>query len=285
MITDDLSALHAQLVAVETQARLASEHVERLSRLQSGMETLSEAALTTQAAVSSSLAAVGTQVSNAQTSLYGLKGISIEAADHVGQAMGRVDSAVNGASGSLLKMSTLVAETQAVATQAGTLLGGLRDDADLTHLHLATRLDDLEEVVSDHTNLWNKAVAELIDAVKHGVEPVEKLLHLYGEAKIGSERLRDYLGGLNLHIYQNQISDLIAALQHGKVEIGDVLKFLNESQLPFVKQLASTIELFRQGKVTLERVREIVEQLRKVFPDSQFVDLAQTLEFALQEGR
>jgi hypothetical protein len=282
-VYDELDRVHAKAVAtaagLSAMTAAAEEH----------RATIESAATAAQQAASSlrtNLGGVNQDVLQVHAGLYALKGASTETATHVGDAMGRVGSAVTQGSATVRALSTtILTDAQSVAQQAGSVFDGLRANADQTHEHLATRLDDLADAVADHSNIWNRTVAELIDAVKNGVVPIEHLLKLYGDAQIGGQRLREYLAGMDLHVYHDQVADLINALQRGKIEIGDVLEYLNRSQLPFVKQLASTIELFKQGKVSLERVKEIVAQLQKLWPDSQFSDLAQALQVALQQGR
>jgi hypothetical protein len=89
---------------------------------------------------------------------------------------------------------------------------------------------------------------------------------------------------MDLHVYQQQVQALTTGLQQGRVEIGEVLEYLGQSELPFIKQLTDTIKLFQQGKVSLQRVKEIVDQLHKIWPDSQFSDLAAALQQSLQQG-
>jgi DNA-binding ferritin-like protein (Dps family) len=181
-------------------------------------------------------------------------------------------------------ITATVATVQQAHTTATAALTALAASADATHQHLATRLDDLQDAVANHSNLWNKAVSELIDAVKLGVIPLQDLLKLYGDAVVGGQRVREYLDGLDLNVYQHRMQDLIASLEDGRTTIASVLDYLGSTQLLFAHQLADTIRLFQQGKVTLQRVAEIVAQIQKAFPDSQFSDLAQALEEALRKG-
>ncbi|HYQ84610.1 MAG TPA: hypothetical protein VEP28_11485, partial [Rubrobacter sp.] len=134
------------------------------------------------------------------------------------------------------------------------------------------------------SNLWNKAVSELIDAVKIGAVPIQQLLDLYGDAQIGGQRLTEYLRGLDLTHYRDQVRELIQGLNEGTTEIARVTDYLGKTQLLFAKQLADVIELFRKGAVTLKRVEEIVRQVQKAFPDSELSDLAEALYNALRKG-
>jgi gas vesicle protein len=186
---------------------------------------------------------------------------------------------------SLQSLQSLLSEKSTQTTQTlQTNLTAIQTLTDTTHTHITDRFDDLQNAIADHTNLWNKAVSELVDAVKIGAVPIEQLIHLYGNAQIGGERLVDYLKGLDFSFYRNHVAELIQGLHDGSVEIARVQEYLGKTQLLFAKQLSDIIELFRKGSVTLKRVEEIVKDIKKAFPDSEFSDLAQALYDALRKG-
>lgn len=211
-----------------------------------------------------------------------------QGANQAHEATQRLTTSAGGASTSLSSLSSLLSSVSEEATQTArtveTTLGDLHRTAQQTQTQITTRLDDLQNAVADHSNLWNKAVSELIDAVKVGAVPIQQLLDLYGDAQIGGERLTDYLRGLDLTHYRDQVRELIQGLNEGTTEIARVTDFLGKTQLLFAKQLADTIELFRKGAVTLKRVEEIVRQVQKAFPDSELSDLADALYNALRKG-
>jgi DNA-binding ferritin-like protein (Dps family) len=189
---------------------------------------------------------------------------------------------------SVSSLSSVLASVSVQTTQTAqtvqTALADMHTHAQAAHTDIATRLDDLQNAVANHANLWNKAVSELIDAVKIGAVPISQLITLYGDAQIGGQRLREYLDGLDFNFYQDKVHDLITGLQNGTVEIAQVQDYLGKTQLLFAKQLADIIELFRKGAVTLKRVEEIVRDIQKAFPQSEFSDLAQALYDALRKG-
>jgi DNA-binding ferritin-like protein (Dps family) len=211
-----------------------------------------------------------------------------EGAGRAQEATQSLTAAAQGSFSSLTSLSSFMSSTSEKATQTtqtvAATLAGLQSQTETTHTHITTRLDDLQNAVSNHANLWNKAVSELIDAVKIGAVPIEKLIDLYGDAQIGGQRLVDYLKGLDFNTYQNQVNELIRGLHDGSVEIGRVQEYLGQTQLLFAKQLSDIIDLFRKGAVTLKRVEEIVRDIKKAFPDSEFSDLAQALYDALRRG-
>lgn len=187
---------------------------------------------------------------------------------------------------SLTSFTSFLSLASEKATQTAqtvqTTLTDIQQKTDQAKDQITTRLDDLQDAVANHTNLWNKAVSEMIDAVKIGAIPIEELLDLYGEARIGGQRLIEYLDGLDFNFYQNHVRELIQGLHEGTVEIAQVQEYLGKTQLLFAKQLSDVIELFRKGAVTLKRVEEIVRQVQKIFPDTDFSDLAQALYDALR---
>jgi DNA-binding ferritin-like protein (Dps family) len=211
-----------------------------------------------------------------------------QGANQAHDATQRLTTSAGGASSSLSSLSSLMSSTSEKATQTAqtvqTTLTDLSRSAEQTHAQVTTRLDDLQDAVKDHSNLWNKAVSELIDAVKIGAVPIEQLITLYGDAQIGGQRLTEYLKGLDFTFYRDQVRELIQGLHEGSVEIAQVQDYLGQTQLLFAKQLSDVIDLFRRGAVTLKRVEEIVRQVKQAFPDSEFSDLAQALYDALRNG-
>ena len=103
-----------------------------------------------------------------------------------------------------------------------TTLADLSRSAEQPSTQITTRLDDLQNAVADQSNLWNKAVSELIDAVKIGAVPIDQFLDLYSNAQIEGQRLTEYLKGLDLNTYQNHIRELIQGLHEGSIEIAEV---------------------------------------------------------------
>jgi len=181
-------------------------------------------------------------------------------------------------------LTSVSVQTLQTTQTVQTALTDMHTHAEAAQANIATRLDDLQDAVANHSNLWNKAVSELIDAVKIGAVPIQQLITLYGDAQIGGQRLREYLDGLDFNFYQHKVHDLITGLQDGSVEIARVQEYLGKTQLLFAKQLADVIELFRKGAVTLKRVEEIVKDIKTAFPQSDFSDLAQALYDALRKG-
>jgi DNA-binding ferritin-like protein (Dps family) len=211
-----------------------------------------------------------------------------QGANHAHEATQRLNTASQESFTSLSSFTSFMSSASAKAAETAesieTTLTNLHQKTEQTQTQITTRLDDLQNAVQDHSNLWNKAVSELIDAVKIGAVPIEQLISLYGDAQIGGQRLTEYLKGLDFTQYRDHVRDLIRGLHDGSVEIARVQEYLGQTQLLFAKQLSNIIDLFRKGAVTLKRVEEIVRDIKKAFPDSEFSDLAEALYDALRKG-
>jgi hypothetical protein len=181
--------------------------------------------------------------------------------------------------------SRAVEAGQRAAQEVQSAAQQIQDHAATAHEVAATRLDDLAHIVQGSANLWDKAVAELIDAIKIGASDVQDLITLYGDAMVEGQTLREFLRGLDLTAYRDNVQELVRELNAGQATIEDTLKFLGQSQLGFAKQFAEIIELFRSGKLTLQAVKDAVAQIEKLFPDTEFADLAEAIENALRKGQ
>lgn len=190
-------------------------------------------------------------------------------------------------SGELMSSSAgrAVETSERAAQQVVAAARRIEEQAGAAHEVASTRLDDLAQAIANTGNAWDKALLELIDSVKLGVTDVEDLLSKYGDAMIQGERVREYLKGLDLTVYRDNVQELVRALHDGQATIGDTLKFLSQSQLGFAKQFAEVIQLFQAGKVTLQRVRDVVAQIERIFPDTDFADLAGAIEDALRKDQ
>src|SRR5262245_45055774 len=111
-----------------------------------------------------------------------------QGANQAHEATQRLTTSAGGASSSLSSLSSLMSSTSEQATRTAqslyTTVAAPRRTPEEDPPHITTRLDDLQNA-ADHSNLWNKAVSELIDAVKIGAVPIQQLIDLYGDAQIG----------------------------------------------------------------------------------------------------
>ena len=223
--------------------------------------------------VSSSLAQVRKEISDTRSEL-----VSLDSQAQSSQAglRGVVDAgaaAVESAGRGSASAQQVLAEVQKLTAAADAAVATSRD-----------HLGELSLLLQNSTNIWDQQVLALIDSIKVGAAPVELLIAQFGEAVIQGKRLTEFLDGANLHQYRDEVRELVRDLQGGKADVDEALKLLGESQLAIAKKLKETIDLFRQGKVSLEFVAQLVEQIQRAMPDSDFADLAEAIEDALRKG-
>jgi|GEM_PF-4732143 len=264
----DWQDLLGQMDEIQRRAIEVQGHLRNVAAV---VQTTAAAVDASASAVTASLATLGSSVSTAQTDVSASLSTIQESA---ASAVGFVGSST----------SQMSAQVQQAAADVAASATSMATSTETAHKQVATRLDDLQQLLSDHDNLWNKGVDEMIDAVKIGAVPIEELLRLYGDAIVQGKRVRDFLSGLDLRQYVHQVDDLAKGLYDGTVKISQVTDFLGSTQLLFAKQMADTIKLFQEGKVTLEYVESIIAGIKKLFPIGEFADLAKALEDALRKG-
>jgi hypothetical protein len=218
-------------------------------------------------------------VAAAQEGVRGALASTVSSMSTAAAAVDETAAAVSASAGRAVEAGQRAAEGVRTAAQQ------IEDGTANTHQVAATRLDDLAQVLANAGNRWDKALGELIDSVKLGATDVQDLLTLWGDAVVQGQRVREFLKGLDLTVYRDNVQELVRELHDGRATIDDTLQFLGQSQLAFAKQFKEVIELFQSGKVTLQRVREVVAQIEKLFPDTDFADLAEAIEDALRKGQ
>lgn len=223
--------------------------------------------------LSSSLAQVRKDIGDTRSELTGVQ----EEAARTVTSLSTVSSSSRAAADSA---SASVAASRHAQEEVERITKALDDAAQ----QAPSKLDELQVVLEKAANVWGSQVLELIEAIKVGAAPVELLIQQFGEARINGETLIEFLRGANLKQYQNEIRDLIREIHSGAASVDDALKLLGESQIWVAKKLKETIDLFRQGKVSFQFVVDLVRELQRTMPDSDFADLAGAIEDALRKG-
>jgi hypothetical protein len=195
------------------------------------------------------------------------------------------------------KMSSTSQAGERVTASAATAVQGHAASVDSSARQVATRLDDLVaqlQASADAGNVWAQSIEEMIGEVKLGTLSLDRLLQLYGDADVGGKRLRQFLQGLDIGQYTRQISEFIEAMRKGQVTLDDVVQLLAGSNVEFAKQFAKLLELFKQGKVTLQAVAEAVAKAAQIAgaglaggsagSNTAFTALTQAILQGLQDG-
>ncbi len=261
---DRLQALSSTLTGVATSAKSTAASV------QAAMQGVAQAGAALTAA-SGSLASSTTALSEASSHLISSSSATTAALQSTQTA---IDQAVDGISSSASRLNAEVSRTVDSVSKS---LGKLQEES-------ATRLDDLLQLVSTTKNAWDRDVALMIGAVKIGLIPLQELIDKYGDANIQGKRLVEFLDGIPLNTYSKRIQELIDTLAEGTGSIESIKEFLAQSDLQFSQNLLKAIDLFKQGKVTLDYIADLVRNIQKVFPDTQFADLAEALQRGLANG-
>lgn len=148
----------------------------------------------------------------------------------------------------------------------------------------ATRLDDLKFRLQGSSNEWDAELKQMIAAVEVGAKSMSDLMGLWGDAMIDGKRLREFLGDMPLDFYQRRMTDLIHGIKEGSKGVTEAITLLKGSQIEFAQSFANLLELFRKGEVTIQAVLEAAQGAAKMFPGSQFAELAEVIAQVSQPG-
>lgn len=149
-------------------------------------------------------------------------------------------------------------------------------------------LEDLYSRVTESSNAWGEELALQIELVRIGGKSLQELITLWGDSLVatedGNRRLREMFDGANLRQYTDQIQDLIAGLREGGTTVAQVLEYLKTNATQLSKALVDSVEAFRRGEVSLERVQSIIAAIRRDYAGTDLETLAKALEEALRRG-
>ena len=159
---------------------------------------------------------------------------------------------------------------------------------------MATRFDDLVQLAREGRNEWDHELELQLEAVAAGVQSLDDFLEKFGEGVVRLDgevtTVRELLQGVDYRAAEVKLQEYLKGLQTGRVEVSEVLDFLEASVPKLAATLLQVIRDFQAGKVTLERVADEVRRLEKLFgPDTGLTDLAerllQSLDDAGRDGR
>jgi hypothetical protein len=181
------------------------------------------------------------------------------------------------------KLQALEAKASATSDLISSAAAKIQADTEAAVTSTATRLDDLLRLLGP-SNPATAGLIQLIEEIKLGAKPVQELTKLWGDAMVNGQKLKDFLGRLDLNVYRESMEDFTRELEAGSKKVSDVLEFLGNSQHVLAQQFSKVIELFRAGKVTLQAVMDVVRQIQSFYPNSDFSDLAKAVEDGLRKG-
>lgn len=153
------------------------------------------------------------------------------------------------------------------------------------------RIKDLEfdlQNMAEQGNLWAESLLDVVRQVQQGTVDAGAAIHSFGDGVIlfeGQMRsVKDVLADVlpTTGEVQSKIQDLQETLE--SADVGEIVERLKGQYNNYAQLLAQTAEGFAQGKVTLERVLQLAQQLQEVLPGSETAELADILKEKLLGG-
>lgn len=164
---------------------------------------------------------------------------------------------------------------------------GLKED----RANAKRELDELDRLLAQSTKTQNDFSSQLeidMEQVRLGSLDIRDFIQQWGDAVIattdGFRTIREQFSGADLGKYRQEIQDLIAAINSGGAELGDVINYLKENVPTLAKGLIDVLDLFKQGKATLEEVQEVIAATKQAFPGLEGDALADAINQALLGG-
>jgi hypothetical protein len=246
----------------------------------------------------SGLDAVEAKSATAAAALGALQSYATASVQQVEAQVSRVAAVTDQAAAAVATVSSHASEVERAAGAAGAAVDQLQGHAGRAQTlaeEVAAKLketaghvtgfDDLLAAVTQSGNTWAQHLAALLELAKVGAIDIRTILTLYGEAETSAGRVRDILKNSDLAAFSHQLGEWIAEINRGHKTLGEIIEFVGRSQTAAAQALKTALEGFQQGKVTLEHVRRILEQIEKQFAGTDFADLARALDRSLAEGK
>ena len=145
--------------------------------------------------------------------------------------------------------------------------------------------DDLRHALESSSNVFQEELNEQLDLLELAGTTVDDIIKKFGDAEIEGKSLREFLQGADFGQFQRQIQELMQGLRKGTVEVGQLLEFLNERGGRFGKTVAGWIRALQEGSISLERFKKLIEGLQEQFDGTDFDELLEEIEDAVDSGR
>ena len=147
------------------------------------------------------------------------------------------------------------------------------------------QFDDLRNALENDSGQAADLIKKLLDQIELGAKSVDELKRLFGDAMVGGQRLRDLLNGADFGKFKRDIQQLIRSLKEGALSIDELLRFLNERGGDFGKTVASWIEAFEKGEISLKRLKDLINGAEEEFAGTDFAEFLDEIEDAIDTGR
>lgn len=202
---------------------------------------------------------------------------------------------VRGASDELNSLSastkSIREDMLATSQHAKDFAGDLSGTLDKVKQDATPRIKDLEfdlQNMSDQGNAWATSLLDIVRQVQAGTVDAGAAIRSMGDGVILFEGQLRSVKDVLLDVLpttgevQSKIQDLQKTLE--SADVAELIDRLQGQYNTYADLLAQTAEGFAQGKVTLERVLQLAQQLQEVLPGSETAALAAALKEKLFAG-
>jgi len=197
--------------------------------------------------------------------------------------MGVSGEASRSADGLRASMSSLETASDSAADRVSRTAERLEKDA-------TPRINDVLDLLSGFADSERYALSlmNVINGVLEGTIRAEQAFQKFGDITVVFEGqvvrvdtlLREFLPTTGE--VQRRIQELTKQLEDASID--EILDQLKTQYGEWAKALASVVEKFRAGKVSIEAVLAVARRVKELIPDSQAAALAGLLEQGLMDG-
>lgn len=165
------------------------------------------------------------------------------------------------------------------------------DSLDRVKKEATPRIKDLEfdlENMSEQGNAWATSLLDIVRQVQKGTVDAGKAIESMGDGVILFEGQLRSVKDVLLDVLpttgqvQKQIQELSEELKNA--DMGEVIDRLKGQYNQYADLLAQTVQAFTEGKVTLERVLQLAQQVENLLPGSETEALAERIKEGLLGG-
>ncbi|MBZ0090373.1 MAG: hypothetical protein K8H90_08360 [Thermoanaerobaculia bacterium] len=199
------------------------------------------------------------------------------------QTMGVIGEASRSADGLRASMSSLESASESAGDRVSRTAERLEKDA-------TPRINDVLDLLSGFADSERYALSlmNVINGVLEGTIRAEQAFQKFGDITILWEGqmvrvdtlLREFLPTTGE--VQRRIQELTKQLEDASID--EILAELKTQYGEWAKALASVVEKFRAGKVSIEAVLAVARRVKELIPDSEAGALARLLEQGLLDG-
>jgi ABC-type transporter Mla subunit MlaD len=266
-------------------SRAIAPPLEWLNRLNLALDGASERAGRVRDELAHVSAGAEQAAADHESSMQRIEGTTAQAAAAVSGTLSTARSAAESAAGAIANSSAAVEQH---ATQAQGAIERMKQATDEALGEQATALDDLLEKLFAVETPYDDTLKSMIEAAKAGITTLDELVRVFGDRAVlidgKVETLSQAFRRIDWREWEIEFQELVARIRDGEAALSDVEAKLAESQNAIARRLLEMIQLYRQGKITLDGLAAVVRDIQRVFPDTELDELAQAMLQGLLDG-